>query len=205
MTGYVSVILYLLLCKKRGEEMKIIRSLFRCIVFVFVAFSLFGCTAMRQYQSGGVPEGKTFDEYILKQATRTIDNYSQTVSVNEYGVKEWSGIWLPSNLDREHGGHYTLLVIMNGNATRQDLMLKKDVITAMFPGIRIIKVEDINGTAFFPQDKMWRMSVRYKLTGRSVTGDVYDVVIPAQTQKNLVPLDHSGKVHKNVSKKRKHK
>jgi hypothetical protein len=151
------------------------------LVIIFMTFALFGCAAIRQYQSGGVPEGKYFEPKVLQQALRTIDNFSQVMTVNEYGAKEWSGIWLPMNLDRKYGGHYTILVIMNGNATVQDRMAKKDAIAAMFPEIRINKVVDVGETMFFPPDKVWRMGVRYKLTGRSVTGDVYDVVIPPQS------------------------
>ncbi|MCX6736217.1 MAG: hypothetical protein NTZ13_03990 [Candidatus Parcubacteria bacterium] len=182
----------------------------KIIAFLLVAFfamSILSCAVIRQYENGGVPEGKTFSEKELQRAMPALIGFRQRIEAvhDEEGLFTWTGIWVPKDIDTAKGGAYTFLVLLNGNATRQDFVEKKEAILSLYPGVKIVNVNELANTAYYPQSQLIRAGIRYELTGRSIQGDVYDVVIPPQTSKTMMSPDSLKKSLKHSSKKTKHK
>jgi len=188
--------------------MKKCRKLFRYFVVVFLTLLLSGCAlAPLMLIPAGVAgiqntlsdsgTGKTFSEVELQRVIPALVGFKQTTTLASDGIYDWTGIWIPKNVDAVKGGEYTVLVLMNGNATRQDFLKGRDGVLSLYPGIKIIKTDELSTTAFYPASSLSRLSISYDLNGRSVQGDVYTVAIPSQIPKAAEPV-------KSSSKKRKH-
>ncbi|TRZ53297.1 hypothetical protein D4R99_01075 [bacterium] len=186
--------------------MKKCRKLFRYFVGVFLALILSGCALAPILIPAGVAgiqnmlsdsgTGKTFSEVELQRAIPALIGFKQTTVLASDGIYDWTGIWMPKDIDIVKGGEYTILVIMSGSATRQDFFQAREKILSLYHGIKIIKTDELSTTAYYPRESPSLFSPHYQLNGQSVQGDVYTVAIPPQAPKVIEPV--------KSSKKRKH-
>lgn len=184
---------------------------FRFFAGSFLALVVSGCALTPILLSGGISgvqsmlaesganAKKTFREAELQPVIPALISFKQTTVLAPDGIYDWTGIWIPKNIDAVKGGEYTVLVLLNGNATRQDFLAGRDGVLSLYPGIKIVRTEELSSTSFYPIEPLSRLAIRYRLGGRSVQGDVYVVTIPPQIPKVAEP------VKKKPSKKRKHR
>jgi len=156
-------------------------------IFSF-AILLSGCATTAKWVDGDFPGPKTYSEKQVRTLLPAVTDYRQ-LDVSLPGAKtEPSGIWVPKRMDQDKGGSYTFLVVMSGNASREDLFGKETTIKELFPGIVITKAEDLETSAYYPQGNLSRLDIRYALNGRALKGEVLNVVLPPKAVTITIPL-----------------